>query len=117
MVAVLSLLLPTQAVAWTPASVTFVSATADSVTVELSAPNPWWACFEYRTDGDTSQSLGANYNSAYPDLYPYWCLNNQTVQRTIPANEYVEIRMVFGSESDERFDWVRFDVAASAAAA
>lgn len=119
LVAVLSLLLitPVQAIAYTPASVRFISATTDSVTVELSAPNPWWACFEYRTDGDTGQATGANYNPAYPDLYPFWCINNQTVQRTIPANDYVEIRMVFGAESDERFDWVRFDVAESGSSA
>ena len=29
---------------------------------------------------------------------------------TINANEYVEVRMVFGAETDERFDWTRFDV-------
>ena len=29
---------------------------------------------------------------------------------TIPADEFVEVRMVFGAEEDERFDWTRFDV-------
>ena len=38
--------------AYTDASVKFISATTDNVTVELSAPNGWYSCFEYRTDGD-----------------------------------------------------------------
>ncbi len=96
--------------AYTHASVKLISATTDSVTVELSAPNNWLSCFEYRTDGDTSQKIGDNYNPIYDDLYPFWCLKNQTVQKTIPADEYAEIRMVFGAEADERFDWTRFDV-------
>lgn len=96
--------------AYTHASVKFISATTDSITVELSAPNNWLSCFEYRTDGDTSQRIGNNYNPIYDDLYPFWCLKNQTVQKTISADEYAEIRMVFGAEGDERFDWTRFDV-------
>jgi hypothetical protein len=75
----------------------------------------FWSCFEYRTDGDTSQVVanngGVNYNSAITDgLYPYFCLNNDERTETIFANEYVEVRMVFGAETDERFDWTRFEV-------
>jgi hypothetical protein len=29
---------------------------------------------------------------------------------TVSADSYVEVRMVFGAETDERFDWTRFDV-------
>ena len=69
------------------------------------------SCFEYRTDGDLSQSTGNNYNPGVLDgLYPYTCVNNSTTTVTIEAGEYVEVRMVFGAESDERFDWTRFDV-------
>lgn len=70
------------------------------------------SCFEYRTDGDTTQKTSnTNYNSEISDgLYPYVCVKNQTKTKTITAKEYVEIRMVFGAEKDERLDWTRFDV-------
>jgi len=75
----------------------------------------FYSCFEVRTDGDTSQVLaengGANYNPLVTDgLYQYWCENNSSETVSVPANSYVEVRMVFGAESDERFDWTRFDV-------
>ena len=69
------------------------------------------SCFEYRTDGDLSQSTGDNYNPAVLDgLYPFTCRDNNSVTLTIEAEEYIEVRMVFGAETDERFDWTRFDV-------
>lgn len=73
----------------------------------------FYSCFEYRTDGDTSQALGgANYNTGITDgLYPYVCVNNSTATKTFTAKSYVEVRMVFGAESDERFDWTKFYVA------
>ncbi len=43
-------------------------------------------------------------------LYPFVCVNNTTKTTTIPANDYIEVRMVFGAEADERFDWTEFDV-------
>jgi len=72
----------------------------------------FYSCFEYRTDGDTSQKIGdTNYNTDIIDgLYPYYCQNSNSRTETIEANEYVEVRMVFGAETDERFDWTRFDV-------
>ena len=75
----------------------------------------FYSCFEYRTDGDTSQILtengGDNYNTNVTDgLYPYVCEKNTSDTLTIHANSYVEVRMVFGAETDERFDWTRFDV-------
>jgi len=72
----------------------------------------FYSCFEYRTDGDTNQATGdPNYNTDITDgLYPYYCQNNDSSIHTISANEYVEVRMVFGAETDERFDWTRFDV-------
>lgn len=73
------------------------------------------SCFEYRTDGDTSQVItangGVNYNPLITDgLYPFVCKVNSTETMTINADEYIEIRMVFGAEGDERFDWTRVDV-------
>ena len=72
----------------------------------------FWSCFEYRTDGDTNQKTSdTNPNTFVSDgLYPYYCQFNNERTVDIAANEYVEVRMVFGAETDERFDWTRFDV-------
>ena len=79
----------------------------------FTTPNSWASCFEYRSDGDTSQTIGTNYNTDISDgLYPFTCVYGDTATATVTrnANSYVEIRMVFGAERDERFDWTRFDV-------
>jgi hypothetical protein len=80
--------------------------------LQFISTRPFLSCFEYRTDGDTSQVSGnPNYNTLITDgLYPFTCRNNNTSTKTITANEYVEVRMVFGAETDERFDWTRFEV-------
>jgi len=82
------------------------------VDLELVNPRSLWSCFEYRTDGDTTQKTSdINPNSDIVDgRYPSKCLNNNTSSLPLDANEYIEIRMVFGGETDERFDWTRFDV-------
>lgn len=78
----------------------------------LNSTRGFFSCFEYRTDGDTEQKDGdTNPNPAVQDgLYPYKCVNNSTDMVTVQADEYVEVRMVFGAEKDERFDWTRFKV-------
>jgi hypothetical protein len=81
------------------------------ITLEFVSTRAFASCFEYRTDGDTTQVIGDNFNPAVTDgLYPYECVNNSTEVVTLQADEYVEVRMVFGAESDERFEWTRFDV-------
>ncbi len=94
------------------AHVNEVSVDAGEVTLEFVQPRAFYACFEYRTDGDTTQKTSdTNYNADITDgLYPFYCLNNEAQTEIITANEYVEVRMVFGAERDERFDWTRFDV-------
>src|SRR5690606_37213641 len=60
---------------------------------------------------DTSQALATpNPNVDIADRYPAYCLTNESQTHTFTANEYVEVRMVYGAEKDERFDWTRFDV-------
>ncbi len=82
-----------------------------SAKLEFVSTRGFNSCFEYRTDGDTSQASGANYNTLVTDgLYPFVCVNNSTKTKDIFASEYIEVRMVFGAEGDERFDWTRFDV-------
>lgn len=81
------------------------------VTVDFISTRAFASCFEYRSDGDLSQSIGANPNPDIDDgRYPSTCENNSTTRETLTADAYVEIRMVFGAERDERFDWTRLDV-------
>jgi hypothetical protein len=80
-------------------------------TLEFVTTRTFWSCFEYRTDGDTSQASGSNPNTEIDDgRYPYTCVNNSTAYKTLFASDYVEVRMVFGAEKDERFDWTPFEV-------
>lgn len=86
-----------------------------STNLQFISTRGFYSCFEYRTDGDSTQVLlengGVSYNPLVADgLYLYTCSNNSSVTKTITAKEYVEVRMVFGAENDERFDWTRFDV-------
>lgn len=84
--------------------------TPGEITLEFVNPRSFASCFEYRTDGDTSQALATpNPNSLIPDRYPHICVNNDSEQRTFPLNQYIEVRLSFGAESDERFDWTRFN--------
>ena len=93
------------------AHVNEISSDVGEVTLEFVSTRIFYSCFEYRTDGDTTQGTGVNPNPAVVDgLYPYFCENNSNSTHTFYANEYVEIRMVFGAENDERFDWTKFDV-------
>lgn len=90
------------------------------VALELVQPRNFYSCFEYRTDGDTSQVI----NEVHPletwgvvplgdplQRYPSFCLSTISSRtEVIQANGYVEVRMIFGAEGDERFDWTRFNV-------
>jgi len=85
--------------------------------IQFQNPRGFVACFEYRTDGNLGQSTGNNYNPGVTDgLYPFICVGGKPVPdttpktKTITADEYIEIRMVFGGETDERFDWTRVEV-------
>lgn len=80
--------------------------------MKFKSTRNFMSCFEYRTDGDTTQKTSdTNYNTEIKDgLYPYVCVKNQEKTKTITAKEYVEVRMVFGAEKDERFGWTKFDV-------
>lgn len=80
--------------------------------LQFISTRAFYSCFEYRTDGDTSQKISeTNFNTLVTDgLYPYYCQNNNSSTHAISADAYVEVRMVFGAEGDERFDWTRFNV-------
>lgn len=95
---------------WAHANV--LSAADGEIEFEFVSTRGFFSCFEYRTDGDTSQQISTtNPNVDITDgQYPFVCVNNSTNELTLQADEFVEIRMVFGAERDERFDWTRFDV-------
>jgi hypothetical protein len=77
---------------------------------EFVSTNNWVSCFEYRVDGAPYTSP-TNFNTDITDgLWPFTCVNNETEEITIEANNTIEIRMVFGDERDERFDWTTVNV-------
>lgn len=81
------------------------------VDIEFVSTRNFASCFEYRSDGEDTDDPRDNFNSDVEDgLWPFLCVNNSTETLTLDALQYVEIRMVFGAESDERFDWTRVDV-------
>ena len=50
-------------------------------------------------------------NSEITDgLWNFTCQDASSAQRTFDAADHVDIRMGFGAERDERFDWTRFYV-------
>jgi len=86
------------------------------VDVELVSTRPFASCFEFRSD-DEPPTGAANFNTDIHDgLWDFECVNNSTVARTLSADSHVEIRMVFGAEGDERFDWTRVEVLQAALA-
>jgi len=81
------------------------------VDVEFVSTRNFASCFEFRSDGGATPDDPVHFNLAITDgLWPFLCVTNETVERTLTADEYVEIRMVFGAETNERFDWTRVDV-------
>jgi len=95
-----------------------------SVSLTLTQPRNFYACFEWRTDGNVpEQRLQADQVTVGPPfvdhflksqgindgLYKFVCLKASQTTVVVPVLHYVEVRMAFGAESDERFDWTRFD--------
>lgn len=71
----------------------------------------FWSCFEYRVDNESNTVAGPNPNINILDgRWTQVCVNNSQVTKPINANQFVDVRMVYGAERDERFDWTRFDV-------
>jgi hypothetical protein len=97
------------------AHVDVLEAGADSMTLEFINESIHIACFEYRVDGDETAMIDdSHFNDAITDgLYPYSCLYNDRAIETLAVAEYVEVRLVFGDEPAERFDWTRFERAAT----
>ena len=93
--------------------VNFDDAGIGEVTLEFVMPHDYLACFEYRTDGDTSQAIDDEHFNPWldDDLYPFFCIEDGTVTDAFEVDEYVEIRLAFGAERDWDFDWTTFEAA------
>lgn len=96
------------------AHVLFADVAVEQVTLEFVSLRGFYSCFEYRIDDEaptSSANGGVNYNPDITDgLWNYTCQNNSSAQLTFNAAHHVDIRMGFGAETDERFDWTRFYV-------
>ena len=96
------------------AHVLFVDVAVEQVTLEFVQPRSFAACFEYRIDDEaptSSANGGVNYNPGITDgLWNFTCQNGSSAQLTFAAADHVDIRMGFGAETDERFNWTRFYV-------
>jgi hypothetical protein len=69
------------------------------------------SCFEFRIDDAETTDPRDNFNTDINDgLWPFQCVSDEAVEETFMAESHVDIRMVFGAETDERFDWTRFYV-------
>jgi hypothetical protein len=71
------------------------------------------SCFEYRIDDAEPFYDAGNFNGHIDDgLWQYHCVssNPEHVEVTLNATSHVDIRLAFGAERDERFDWTRFYV-------
>lgn len=93
------------------ANVQFVDVAVGSVTLAFEQPRSFAACFEYRADDEATSDPRDNFNTDVTDgLWPFLCLNGSSDEFSYTANSHVDIRMVFGAERGERFDWTRFYV-------
>lgn len=80
------------------------------VTLDFVSERSFLSCFEYRID-DEAPAGDTNYNSYITDgLWAFTCQNNSSSAMTFQAAQHVDVRMGFGAETDERFDWTRFYV-------
>jgi hypothetical protein len=69
------------------------------------------SCFEYRIDDAETTDPRDNFNAHIADgLWPFVCVNNGETALELTAESHVDIRLAFGAERDERFDWTRFYV-------
>jgi len=99
----------------TPASAHAVWASSDAGIGEAPfrfiSERSFWSCFEYRIDDAPTTDTRHNFNEHIVDgLWPFVCVNNGEETLDLIAESHVDIRLSFGAERDERFDWTRFYV-------
>ena len=82
--------------------------------LKFTQPRSFAACFEIRID-DGAAASATHYNTPITDgLWTSYCVGGAygagPVTQTFNATSHVDVRMSFGAEGDERFDWTRFYV-------
>jgi hypothetical protein len=93
------------------AHVLYVGNDIGQVTLKFVSTRSFWSCFEHRADDEPNTVTGDNPNQAITDgRWTQVCVNNNEITKTILAQQHVDVRMVYGGETDERFDWTRFYV-------
>ena len=91
----------------------YVDVVVGQVTLRFVSTQTWISCFEWRIDDEAPTIGGPHYNPDITDgLWTFACVGNSSSDIPLTADQYVDIRMVFGDEghTDERFDWTRFYV-------
>jgi hypothetical protein len=85
----------------------------DSVLLVLSSARDLDSCFEYRAEDSAPVPDATHDNELVTDgVFESVCVRDEVKQVTVEAEEYVEVRLVSGTDPAERFDWTRVDVAA-----
>ena len=82
--------------------------------LKFTQPRNFIACFEIRIDDEPAVNA-ANYNTHITDgRWSFRCVGGAygpvPIEEIFTANSHVDVRMSFGDERDERFDWTRFYV-------
>jgi hypothetical protein len=88
------------------------TAATDSVLLVFQSSRTSTSCFEYRSERSAPIPDATHDNELVTDgVFESVCVSGEPIQVTVEAEEYVEVRLMFGTEPDERFDWTRVDVA------
>ena len=80
--------------------------------LKFTQPRNFAACFEIRIDDEQPVTSGVHPNNPHitDGKWTARCVTNSALEETFTANSHVDVRMSFGAERDERFDWTRFYV-------
>jgi hypothetical protein len=94
------------------AHVELVEAGAGQVTLMFAGERDTQSCFEFRVDDEETPWPGfANYNPHVADgQWWFRCVRAETITEVIAADVHVDVRLAYGWEREERFDWTRFRV-------
>ena len=89
----------------------FYTAATNGATTTLTfhGKRNFLSCFEYRVNGSLPTVAGANPNTNLPDgRWAFRCVAaNATATSSVDITDadLIEVRLAFGAESNERFNW------------
>ena len=79
--------------------------------LKFDQPRGFYACFEIRIDDEEPSSTNHPNPSIQDGKWDDHCvLGPGNLEETFTAISHVDVRMSYGGERDERFDWTRFYV-------